>query len=64
MVMVIFPEIARKNQKKILKKRRLISGLKFRKQVLLAKTIKRKVKKESLGMEALLMGRVSLKLRL
>ena len=46
MVMVILLEIVRKNQKKILKKRRLINGLKFRKQVLPIKIIERKVKKE------------------
>ena len=64
MVMVIFPEIVRKNQKRILKKRMLINGIKFKNQVFPIRTIERKEKKEKLGMESLLMGRASLKLGL
>ena len=63
MVMVILPKTERKNQKKILKKKRLISGLKFKKLVFLARTIEGKVKKETLGMEPIVMGRASLKLK-
>ena len=63
-VMAIFPETVRKNQKKILKKRRLISGHKFRTQVLPNRIIERKVKEEIQGMDSFLLRKYFLKLEL
>ena len=48
MVMAIFLETVRKNQKRNLKKRKMTSGPKSRKQELLIRALERKVKKVKL----------------